>query len=76
MPHRKLFQLNVGLTECNDMFLDTGTIRLMGLQVDSMSFVCIIISVGLVVDYLMHVLLVSFPLARSGHDRYGSLNCA
>lgn len=33
---------------------------MMGLHIDSMSFICIIMSVGLLVDFLMHVLLRYF----------------
>ncbi|CAB9500221.1 Pick C1-like protein 1 [Seminavis robusta] len=34
-----------------------GTIQLMGLSIESMTFVSIIVSVGLLVDFLMHILL-------------------
>lgn len=37
--------------------ITTGTIYFMGLHIESMTFVSVIVSIGLLVDFLMHVLL-------------------
>ena len=43
-------------------FRPTGTLSFAGINVNVVTFVCLVISVGLMVDYLMHVLLnVSNP---------------
>merc|ERR1711933_713752 len=50
-----------------------GSIRLFGLQINGFTYIVVVISVGLLVDYLMHILMKYFEIQQQ-RKQQGQLN--